>query len=514
MEVFVARQPIFDHKKHVEAYELLYRRDDLHNQFDGTDAAAATVHVVANTLLSFGLENILGDKRAFVNFDRSLLLDGEQAVLPPDIVVLEILETVETDAAVIAACAELCERGYTLALDDFVSHPKMEALIPYAKIIKVDMRETGRDEMERLVSRYRPRGITMLAEKVETHEEFEWAARAGYDLFQGYFFARPLLVRCHQIPSDQITCLQLISELHHPELELAKIQTLVSHDAALCYKLLRYANSGLFASRAEIQSIQHALAFIGDQGIRHWIALAAVPSLAKEKPKELVIHTLVRARFCERLAELAGVFDPGRAFLMGILSLLDVLIGVSLEDALTQVSVDHQIKEALLGTSCEDDIFRAIHLLVCQYEQGAWRSVASLHGTLRIEAVEVARAYAESLLWSQQALHATHRRSNTRRHVRFAVDRVVYVRWEDSEGRERVSNARVVNVSIQGLQMLLNDRIPLRSYVSCNDVQLGIAGTGLVRYCNYTKGKFQIGLEFPSGTGWQAGVVRRSYDDE
>ena len=346
-------------------------------------------------------------------------------------------------------------------------------------------------------------GITMLAEKVETRAEFEWAHRTGYELFQGYFFARPLLVRCHQIPSDQITCLLLLSELQHAEVDVAKVQSLVSQDAALCYKLLRYVNSGLFYFRVEIRSIQHALAIIGEQGIRHWIALAAVPALAKEKPKELVTHTLVRARFCERLAELAGIRESGRAFLMGILSLLDVLLGVPLDEALGQIAVDSQIRGALLRTAPEHDAFRLIHTLVCNYEKGAWSSVDALHPELQIKPFAIGEAYADSILWAQQALHSTNRRSNTRRHVRHMTDRVILVRWEDLEGHERMSNAKLLNVSVQGLQILFNEKLPLRSYISCSDPKLGIAGTGLVRYCNYSKGKFLTGLEFPSGTGWR-----------
>ena len=127
MDVFVARQPIFNRSMQLQGYELLYRRDDVHNQFDGTEAATATMQVIANTLLSFGLENILDGKRAFLNFDRILLTNGAHAILPSDVMVVEILESVKPDADVIAACADLHKLGYTLALDDFVSHPRGRA---------------------------------------------------------------------------------------------------------------------------------------------------------------------------------------------------------------------------------------------------------------------------------------------------------------------------------------------------------------------------------------------------
>ena len=311
----------------------------------------------------------------------------------------------------------------------------------------------------------------MLAEKVETHEQFEWAHRTGYQLFQGYFFARPLLVRRQQIPSDEITCLLLLSELQHEEVNFAKVRELVSRDAGLCYKLLRFTNSGLFHFRVEIRSIQHALNIIGEQGIRHWIALAAVPGLAKQKPKELVTHTLVRARFCERLAQLAGVHESGRAFLMGILSLLDVLLGVPLDEALYQVAVDAQIRAALLGTAGEDDIFGVVHTLVRKYEQGAWHSVDELRSKLRIKPSAIGEAYADSMLWAQQALHATSRRANTRRHVRHIADQVVVVRWEDGDGCERLLNGKILNVSVRGLQIQLDEKLPASRLTSLAAIQ-------------------------------------------
>src|ERR1700694_391365 len=181
MDAFVARQPIFDRARKLIAYELLFRSDTGRNEFDGTEAASATTQVIANTFLSIGWENILCGKQAFINFDRSLLIAGLYSVLPRESVVLEILESVTTDDELVAACQEIHRQGYTIALDDFVDHPRYEPLLRMAKLIKVDMRTTSKQEQERLLQTYRPRGVALLAEKVETHEEFNWARRAGYD---------------------------------------------------------------------------------------------------------------------------------------------------------------------------------------------------------------------------------------------------------------------------------------------------------------------------------------------
>src|SRR6185503_5477729 len=192
MDVFVARQAIFDRGRKLYGYELLFRSSGDRNEFDGSESGSATTQVIANSLLSIGLENMVCGKKAFVNFDRILLLSGLHSMIPREDLVLEILESVEPDPEFLAACRELYEKGYTIALDDFVRHPRFEPLTEIAKVIKVDMQATAKEEQLQILRIYQPRGIAMLAEKVETREEFDWAQIAGYDLFQGYFFTQPV----------------------------------------------------------------------------------------------------------------------------------------------------------------------------------------------------------------------------------------------------------------------------------------------------------------------------------
>ena len=260
MDVFVARQAIFDRKRQLHAYELLYRSDAARNEFDGTDAAAATRQVISSTLLSIGLENILCGKKAFLNFDHRLLSDGMHLSLPRQAIVIEILESVQPTADLIALCQSIHEQGYSIALDDFVSQPQFEPLTRIAKLIKVDFRATPKEEQRRLLRTYQPRGIAMLAEKVETHEEFEWAQRAGYDLFQGYFFARPVIISGRQIPAVQATCLRLLRETQQKELDFKRLEVLIREDVSLTFKLLRYANSALFGQKRQDQLDRAGLA--------------------------------------------------------------------------------------------------------------------------------------------------------------------------------------------------------------------------------------------------------------
>jgi len=503
MDVFVARQPIFDRARQLYAYELLFRSDDLHNEFDGTESGSATTQLIANSLLTMGLENIACGKKAFLNFDAQLLLGGLHSILPREKVVLEILESVEPTEELVSACDELKKQGYTFALDDFVGHSSIEPLTRIAEIIKVDMQASSKADQVRLLETYQPRGIAMLAEKVETHEEFEWARTAGYDYFQGYFFARPAVVRAHQIPVSKVNCLHLLSEMQHSELDYDRLRTIISQDVSLSYKLLRYVNSALFARHGETRSIGHALAIIGEEAIRHWVALAALPVLAKQKPGELVTHSLVRASFCERLSLLAGLSDRSNAFLMGLFSLLDALIDVPIEEALHQTGVGPLISGALLGNATEDDPLRCIFTLVCHYEAADWNAVSSSAGKLAIKVSSVGQAYSESTLWAQQALHATARKNNSRRHVRHAVHEAITVLWEDSSGCEHVMLGQLLNVSIGGIQLQLTERLPVHTLVSCSAPKIAISGRGVVRYCNPRQGKYLIGLEFCSGTGWR-----------
>jgi c-di-GMP-related signal transduction protein len=509
VDVFVARQPIFDRQRRLYAYELLYRARASQSAFDEIDRATATVQVISNTLLTIGVENLLCGKKAFINFDRGLLLGGLHEVLPPEVLVIEVLESVTPDAEVLAACRRLCGQGYAFALDGFVPDPQREPLARLAKFIKVDLLATSRPDQERILRTYRLQGIAMVAQKVESQEEFEWALGAGYDYFQGYFFAHPATVGGRRIPAAKLTCLRLLAEVQQIEPDFERLQTLISSDVWLPYSLLLYVNSALFAHTAEIRSIRHAMAVLGEESIRHWAVLAALPPLAKDKPGELVTVSLVRARFCELIAGLARIAQHDLAFLMGLFSLLDALTDLPLPEALAKVHAAPAITGALTGTAPPGDPHLNVYQLVCRYEAGDWDAVTALAATLDIQTSPVAEAYAEATFWAQQALHATFRRINTRRHMRQPASGELRLLWENRAGGEGFIPAKLMNVSVEGLQLLISEKLPVPSYVSCNDGKLGICGRGRVIYCNYVKGKYLIGVEFRGGTGWRRTAALR-----
>jgi c-di-GMP-related signal transduction protein len=404
VDVFVARQPIFDRQRHLYGYELLYRSDAAHTQFDGTEAASATQQVISITILSLGLENLLGGKKAFVNFDERLLREGAYLHLPSQNTVIEILESVEPTSDLIALCRAIRDKGYTIALDDFVSSPQFEPLTRLAQLIKVDVRITGKPEQERLLRTYQPRGIAMLAEKVETYEEFEWTRAAGYDYFQGYFFARPSLIRSQQVPANKLHCLRLLTEVQKPDLDFKRMEALIRLDVALAYRLMRYVNSALFSHRTEIRSIENAMTILGTDNLRRWVALATLPTLATDKPGELVTLSLVRARFCETLIELAGLRQQSEAFLMGMFSLLDALLDQPLQEALVSASVGSGITQALLGTAPAGSTLARIYRLARHYELGDWDEVETLSQASGFTGSAAGAAYVQAAVWAQRML--------------------------------------------------------------------------------------------------------------
>jgi c-di-GMP-related signal transduction protein len=404
VEALVARQVIFDRERRLYGYELLYRSDPANNAFDGTEAASATMQVLSNALLSIGGEGLLAGKKAFVNFDQTLLAAKMYLILSGDCLVIEILETVEPSAEVVEMCRGIRDQGYTLALDDFVDGPQFQPLTQLAGVIKVDARQTSREEQKRLLNTYQPRGIRMLAEKVETYAEFEWARGVGYDLFQGYFFARPEVLRRKQIPAVKTTCLRLLRELQQAELDFPRLEEMIREDVSLAYKLLRYANSARFTRHEPTHSIAEALLTLGEDEVRRWVALATLPKLATNKPGELLKLALVRARFCEQISSPAQIGRPNDAFLMGMFSVLDALVDRPLDEAIKSVQLGHEISEVLLGIAPDGDRLANLYRLILAYEAGEWREVEQFSCGCGVPVAMVGKVYLESTAWAEGVL--------------------------------------------------------------------------------------------------------------
>jgi EAL and modified HD-GYP domain-containing signal transduction protein len=354
--------------------------------------------------MGVGMDRLVGNKKAFINFGRELLLAGFPAVLPKENTVVEILEDVQPDPEILAACEDLKRQGYLLALDDFVMRSGQESFLDQAHIVKLEVGSTSMEEQAAFVKRLHAEGKKMLAEKVETHQEFAAARDAGYDYFQGYFFAKPTLVRSRQIPLVKLNCLNLLRELVKPELDLNRLADLISADVSLTYKLLRYVNSARFATVDRIESVRHALLFPGEAQLRRWASMAAIPKAASDKPTELLTASLIRAWMCESIARLSNYIRPEHAFLTGMFSFLDALLDQPLDVVLSGIGLAPPILDALLGTAPADDPLTAIYDLVRGYEAGEWEAIQAPAERLGLELDLVRNAYCEAVTWAEKSV--------------------------------------------------------------------------------------------------------------
>lgn len=389
---FVARQPIFDRDERVFGYELLFR-NGTEQAFQG-DIDAAARSTLDSSLL-FGIDTLCDHRRAFINCTREVLLNDMVTLLPPTLAVVEILESIEVDNEIISACQRLRSAGYLIALDDFTADDARESLFPLTDIIKVDLRATTRAER---VDMMRSLGAShsMLAEKVETQEEFRETLRDGFHYFQGFFFRRPELMKTRDIPACQLNYLRMLAMVSRPTLDLKEIERAIKGEASVCYRLLRYLNSPVFAFHNNIHSVRHALGMLGEREIRRWVRLVATLSAGKGKSSELVFSALIRARFCELLSPRLGAGDSD-LFLIGLLSLMDVIMQIPMAQILESVPVDQESKAALLGSGPLYPIYR----LMLAQEAGAWEDAANISALLGLPSGEVAEAYFNAVVWAR-----------------------------------------------------------------------------------------------------------------
>lgn len=393
-EICIARQPIVDRGLNLIGYELLFRPAQCGAA--GTSGDGATSQVLLNSFVEIGLENLVAEHLAFVNITQSLLASDRLTEIPSKQLVLEILEDVVPDEVVVEAVARLSDRGYRIALDDFIYRPELDPLIRIADIIKFDVLQTPAGEVAGLITRLReinPR-LVFLAEKVETHEEFERFAALGIEHFQGYFFARPRVLTGKTIKSNQAVVLDLLARVHEPDITADALASLISSDVSLCHKMLRYINSPATGLRQEISSIQQAVVLLGLSTIQNWVTLLAMSDL-HGKPPVLLNTALVRARCCELLARAAGLETPESYFMVGLLSVVDGLLDQPMEQVLEQLPLPEGFKLALLtGQGTQGEALRCVMTAERDTDE-----------TLRfqdLEPAEVSRSLVDAIHWSYE----------------------------------------------------------------------------------------------------------------
>jgi c-di-GMP-related signal transduction protein len=397
MDFYIARQPIFTVQKRLFAYELLYRGTD---EFPLADVSGdrATTSLLTSTFLTEGIDVISNSKPCFVNFTEELLTKNTPASFPPKTLVIEILEDVKPTREVLSVCRSLSKEGYRIALDDFVYDRSLEPLIEIADIIKIDFRLTPVDTIKQTLRRLSRHRVKLLAEKIETHYEFEKAAKLGFSYFQGFFFNKPEKILIKEIAVNKISLYNLLAEITQATTTIEKLYEIISQDVSISYKLLRFINSAYFYRLQEVKTVKHAIAYLGKEELRRFMILMVVSELATEKPDELVRLSLIRAKFCEQLA-LQSQFKESSSelFLMGLFSLIDSMLDTKMALIMDKLPIADEIKDVLCS---QTGVFVPFLKAIVAYEKAEVAICTDAVNQINVDAKLLPDMYLKSLRYA------------------------------------------------------------------------------------------------------------------
>ncbi|MFJ7407471.1 MULTISPECIES: EAL and HDOD domain-containing protein [unclassified Lysinibacillus] len=409
MEVFIGRQPIFNLHEQVVAYELLYRNKN-QNSFPDVDSDAATVDVLVNSFLSIGIDEVTKGKPCFVNFTENLLMSSIEEFLNPSQIVIEILEDVPLTPKLVERVIELKAHGFTIALDDFILNEEVqiyEKLFPHIDYIKVDFLLSSvleRMEIENLVKENFSH-IKLLAEKVETQKQFKVAKHSGYELFQGYFFEQPQIIRAMDIPANAIQYFHIISLLKEEEPNVHLLAENIERDISLTYKLLKMINNSSRRSKSKVRSIKQAILLLGLANLRKWIYLLALREFDGKTDsdlfQELMRTSLFRAKVCEKLAKLSYKQNFSEYFLVGMFSLIDTILQRPMNAILQQLPFSEAITETILGGQTEMTPYLEFSIALGKLD---WERIEQLAPQINIEMASIDLLYNEALEWAETSL--------------------------------------------------------------------------------------------------------------
>ena len=392
---YVARQPILTSDEQVFGYELLFR-DGVEDYFQSADPDAASRSTVDTSML-MGLDMLCDGRRAFINCTRETLLKDYITLLSPSQAVAEIVGSVPADDLVKAACIRLKKSGYTIALDDFVADDPRAELAQFADILKVDMKSTSAENRAVVLKRFGRPASRMLAKTVETREEFSACQKAGFSYFQGYFFRKPELLHAREIPKNRVNYLRLLQAISHDEIELKEIDAIIKGEASLCYRLLRYLNSAAFGFSSEIHSVKHGLSILGEREVRRWVRMVAALGAGQDKPSDLVLSAMVRARYCELLGAKIPHGDSD-LFLVGLLSLMDAILEVPMGLVLEGITLDRETRAVLLGQKSQLD---PVYRLMLSQEAADWPKLSELCAQMKLPEGIVTECHWKAMQWAQ-----------------------------------------------------------------------------------------------------------------
>ncbi len=396
-DFFLARQAIYDRALNVYAYELLFR-DGQNTSANILDGNSATSQVIINTFLHLGLDKVVGDKRAFINLPHDILVHDDTHQLPKEHVVLEVLEDIPPTPTVLNAIKNLVEEGFYIALDDFTYDKPLQSLIDLAHIIKIDILNLTAHQIKEQVELVKGNGRKLLAEKVETIEQYQLCRSLGFDYFQGYFVAQPHVISGKRPPANRLMILNLLGILQDDDVEFDAIEDVISKDLSISYRVLRTINSSLYSLPRKVESIRTAIQFIGLKQLKHLVSLIALANF-DDKPSELVLLSLIRAKLAELLSEKLKLSAPDIAFTAGLFSMLESLLDIPMEEILKELPLSDELTAALLNHEGDTGM---ILKLVKNHEKGNWGQFNLPEGS----DIDITQLYLESIAWAEESLKA------------------------------------------------------------------------------------------------------------
>ena len=401
MLAYVARQPILNMKEETIGYELLFR-DSYENSFPSIDPDEATSKIITQNHLTLGLDQICQNKLAFINFHQDSLLHHFPTSLDIKTTVVEILESLALSEQLISACVALKEQGYSLALDDHNFSEEWRVLYPYISIIKVDITEFSHLDLELFAEYIKSEypHIDLLAERVETEEQFRFLKQCGYSMFQGYHFARPEVLQQTAISPDKTRLLNLIALMAQPDVTFDDIADVVEKDPTISFKLLRFISTSAMIKASKITNVKNAIAYLGLYEVRKFIALIAVANLNNENCAEVYNTALIRAKFCEFMEQKSNsVEDTSKAYLTGMLSMISAILKTTPESVIPKLPIADSMKSALL----EHEGILGRYIEICEaYEVGNWSEVQVHSSHVQLTMDQTCEAYHQALQWQAQ----------------------------------------------------------------------------------------------------------------
>lgn len=390
-DIFVGRQPIYTRKLELFAYELFFRENEV-GEADIDDPDRASWQVMMNALLEIGLDNLVGEHKVFFNITPAVLKHDLLDALDREQVVLELAEGIEVDDALLNLLGQVSSLGFQVALDNFVFLNRTRPLVKEAALVKINVGQLNEEELRTQVKMLRHYDVQLIAERVETREQFELVRDLGFDYYQGYFLTYPNIFSGRRLPANRASILQILSRLQQPEVDLREVELLVSRDISLSMRLLRYINSAWIGLPEKVDSLRRAIVMVGLERIRYWVSLLAMAEV-DDRPHDLMVTALARAKMCELLARERGRDNPDAYFLVGLFSLLDIIMGQSMKDLLDSMALTDDIKAALLESG--GDMGAALACAVA-YERSDWEQV-SFDG---MENQNIIACYMKAIEWA------------------------------------------------------------------------------------------------------------------